>query len=164
MSSTPVIVAAMTRQRVIGHRGTIPWDLPLDRQLFRQLTWGHCVIMGRRTFQSLPAPLPGRTNLVLSRSTNHLPGCQILPNLPAALQRAEELAAIPFVIGGTEPFRDALPLAGELVISWVAKDYPGDRYFPPFDPTGWVLVKQEAYNGFTRCFYHRVKTAEPRTP
>lgn len=154
-TAEPIIVAAMTRRRVIGDRGRIPWDLPADRRLFRQLTWGHCVIMGRLTYQSLPQALPGRTNLVLSHSLTSLPGCEVLPDLPTALQTAAARGCIPFVIGGVRLYQEALPLAAELVISWVEGDYPGNRLFPSFEPSRWVLWQQHAYPGFTFCRYRR---------
>src|SRR5512147_2937609 len=92
------IVVAMTAAGVIGRDGSLPWDLPADRRLFRQLTLGGAVIMGRRTFESLPAPLAGRLNIVVTSSNRHSPGVETAPDMATALELARRSGRPTFVI------------------------------------------------------------------
>jgi dihydrofolate reductase len=149
------IVVAMTRDGVIGREGQLPWDLPADRQLFRRLTINNTVIMGRGTFASLPGALPDRHNLVVSRTLRELPGATVCPGFLQALAVGWRLARPIFVIGGSELYRKALPLADTLHISWVEGDYRGDYRFPPFDPGAWQTVSLTAHPGFRYAFYRR---------
>ena len=156
---TIAIVVAMTRGRVIGQAGRIPWDLPVDRQLFRQLTTGNTVIMGRATYLSLPRPLPDRHNLVVSRSTCQLPGVTVCATFAQALAEAGRLGRPIFVIGGVEVYRQALPVADALHVSWVEGDHPGDRRFPTGDFSAWVPVSSTTYPGFQHVIYRRRSVA-----
>lgn len=153
------IVVAMTRAGVIGDQGGLPWDLPADRRLFRQLTRGNTVIMGRLTFASLPAALPDRHNIVLSRRVDHFPGAtacrSFLDGIALGWRRGQPI----FVIGGTDVYRKALPVADSLHISWVTGEFSGDRRFPPFDLTAWRIVSTADYPGFRHVVYRRVKPA-----
>jgi dihydrofolate reductase len=149
------IVVAMTRERVIGRDGQLPWDLPADRRLFRELTLGNTVIMGRLTFASLSAALPDRHNLVVSRSCRQLPGATVCPSLRAALATGRQLGRPLFVIGGAELYRQALPLADTLHVSWVEGNFSGDRRFPFIDPGTWQPEATTSYPGFTHVTYCR---------
>lgn len=155
------IVVAMTATGVIGRDGGLPWDLPADRRLFRQLTLGGAVIMGRRTFESLPAPLAGRLNIVVTRGDHRYPGAETAPELTAALELARRSGRPTFVIGGVELYRAALPLADTLNVSWVDGEFPGDRHFPPLDLTEWEQIASVDYPGFRHVTYRRA--ARPRT-
>ncbi len=154
------IVVAMTKAGVIGRNGKIPWDLPEDRRLFRQLTIGGAVIMGRRTFESLPAALADRLNIVVSRSGRRCPGAESVPDLASALALARRSGRPVFVIGGVELYRTALPLADRLHISWVDGEYAGDRHFPPLDLAEWIPLETVEYPGFRHVTYRR--TAQSR--
>jgi len=149
------IIVAMTKDRVIGREGRLPWDLAADRRLFRSLTVGNTVIMGRLTFASLPGALPDRHNLVVSRSCRQLPGATLCPSLDQALAVATRLGQPIFVIGGVELYRQALPLADVLHVSWVEGDYHGDRCFPAFSLDEWRPVSDTAYPGFRHVTYQR---------
>ena len=149
------IVVAMTRDGVIGMGGTIPWDLPEDRRLFRRLTEGNTVIMGRRTFESLPAPLPRRHNIVLSCTPRLLAGATACASFREALATGWRLGRPVFVVGGVELYRKALPIADTLHISWVEGDYAGDRFFPSMDFSAWEVVATTGYVGFEHTAYRR---------
>jgi dihydrofolate reductase len=149
------IVVAMTRSRVIGRGGQLPWDLPADRQLFRRLTLGNTVIMGRLTFTSLPGALPDRHNLVVSRSCRQLPGATVCATLDEALAIAGRLGRPFFIIGGSSLYRQALAIADTLHVSWIEGDYPGDCCFPAFDQAAWQSVTSTPYNGFEHVVYRR---------
>jgi len=157
------IVVAMTRDGVIGDLGGLPWDLPVDRRLFRRLTEGNTVIMGRRTFASLPAALADRHNIVLSRSADHFPGATACRGFLEAVALGWRLGRPIFVIGGKEVYRKALPIADTLHISWVTGEFSGDRRFPPFNLAAWVPVSTTDYPGFQHVVYRRT-TSSPQPP
>lgn len=154
------IIAAMTRDRVIGTGHTLPWYLPDDLRLFRRLTMGCTVIMGHRTYLSIGHPLPGRHNIVLSRSQRELPGVRICNNFMAGLTAAAQLGHQLFVIGGEELYRKSLPIASELHISWVKAAVQGDRYFPEFDLADWTPCTTEDHPGFCYRHYRRKTGSE----
>jgi len=145
----------MTRGGVIGRAGGIAWDLPADRQLFRRLTTGNTVIMGRATYLSLPGTLPHRHNLVVSRSSCRLPGVTVCATFTEALATANRLGRPIFVIGGVEIYRQALAVADTLHVSWVEGDYPGDRFFPTGDLSAWTPVSSTTHPGFQHVIYRR---------
>jgi dihydrofolate reductase len=127
-----VAVVAMSPNRVIGLDGKLPWHLPGDLRFFRRATMGHAVLMGRKTWESIGKPLPGRRNIVLSRSNLALPAGVDLIHSPeeiAALQIPTRLC----VIGGAEIYRLLLPRCEELLLTWVRRSYAGDTFFPDFE-------------------------------
>jgi dihydrofolate reductase len=131
------LVAAVAANGVIGANGKLPWRLPEDLKHFKALTLGHPVIMGRKTWESLGRPLPGRENIVVTRSAGYdAPGASVAASLDAALAlcAGESLA---FVIGGSELYAAALPLADGLVLTEIHRDYDGDTRFPAFDRKVW---------------------------
>jgi len=139
----------MDRNRVIGKAGKMPWNLPEDLQWFRSHTLGHPVLMGRKTFESLPSPLPGRQNIVLSHDPDFA--------VPQGVWRFDSAQAaelivnasfdhqhqILFVIGGAELFRFYMPRADYLYLSEIDAEYEGDTYFPEFDPQSWRIIHDE---------------------
>src|SRR3954451_4292781 len=132
---TVSIVVAQGSNRAIGFRGALPWDLPSDLRRFRELTMGHAVVMGRKTYESIPErfrPLPGRRNIVLSRSRPELPGAEVYGDLEAALAAAAagNGDGATFVIGGGATYADALPRASRVVATEVAGEVEGDTFFP----------------------------------
>lgn len=153
------IIVAMTRRGVIGDRGRLPWDIPADRRLFRRLTLGHTVIMGRRTFDSLPAALDGRLNIVISRSCERLPGALVCHTFEEGLARGKAAGRPIFVIGGVEIYRAALPVANLLHVSWIRADINGDRFFPPLDLAGWHPVAVKEHPAFQHVVYRRLRPA-----
>jgi dihydrofolate reductase len=135
------LIAAMADNRVIGRAGAIPWDLPEDRRRFRKITWGHPVIMGRRTHESIGRPLPGRRNIVLSRQEGYFAsGCIVAHDLASALEAAGEAGEI-FVCGGGELYREALPLAQRIYLTVVHMEAEGDTLFPEL-PAGEFREKE----------------------
>ena len=130
------LIAAVARNGVIGRGDALPWQLPEDQRHFRRVTMGAPVIMGRKTWDSLPArfrPLPGRRNIVVTRNPAwRAAGAEQAPSLDAALALAAD-AARAFVIGGGELYRAALAQAAELVLTEIERDFDGDARFPDFD-------------------------------
>lgn len=152
------IIVAMTSDRVIGTDNTLPWHLPEDLQLFKRLTEGGTLIMGRKTHESIGRPLPGRHNIVVSRSNHQISGVQICDSFMSGLIAAVQKGWPIFVIGGAQLYRKALPIAAELHISWVKGDYRGDIRFPEFELADWLCCEEQDYPGFHYARYLR-KTA-----
>ncbi|MFM8392766.1 MAG: dihydrofolate reductase [Acidobacteriota bacterium] len=134
------IIVAMDLQNGIGIENRIPWRLSTDLKRFRELTMGHHLIVGRRTFDSIGRPLPGRRMIVLTRQTDQPNvGNQIARSLPEALEMARQAGeSEAFIGGGAEIYRLALPLADRLYLTRVATTAPADTFFPHWDPAEWV--------------------------
>ena len=142
------LVAAVARNGVIGRDGGIPWRIPEDMQRFRALTVGHPVVMGRRTWESLPdrfRPLPGRRNIVVTRNAAWRgEGAERAASLVAALELVAAAEHV-FVIGGAEVYAGALPLADGLELTELDADVEGDTFFPAYDPTDFEEVGREPH-------------------
>src|SRR5258706_13589109 len=142
--SRVVIIAAVASNGVIGYRNRMPWHLPEDLKRFRQLTLGHAVIMGRRTFESIGKPLAGRNNIVVTRSPGWTgSGCRAAHSIETALAAvyAQQDA---FVIGGAEIYALALPFACRLYITEIERDFEGDAFFPEFDRSRWREIPRKS--------------------
>jgi len=138
------LVAAMSRNRVIGRDNALPWRLPEDLRRFKQITLGHPVLMGRRTHESIGRALPGRENLVLTRDRGFAaPGCRVVHDLAAALAAAGDRALM--VIGGAQLYAQTLPIACVLHLTLVEADVAGDTLFPEFDLDDWELLAEAPY-------------------
>lgn len=137
------LIVAMTRDGVIGRGGTLPWRLGSDLARFKRTTMGHHLIMGRKTYESIGRPLPGRTTVVISRREDYrLGGVIVVPSFEAALAVAAADAE-PFVVGGGEIYALALPQADRLYVTWVEAEVAGDTRFPSLNWKEWRLVSEE---------------------
>jgi dihydrofolate reductase len=140
------LIAAVASNRAIGKGQQLLWHLPDDMRHFRETTRGKPVIMGRKTWESLPAsfrPLPGRRNLVVSRNPAYqAPGATLAGSLEDALRAAANAAEV-FVIGGAELYRQALPLATRLYLTEVAASAEGDAFFPELAPDDWEEISRD---------------------
>jgi dihydrofolate reductase len=154
------IVVARSRNGAIGRDGGLPWRLPSDLKRFRELTEGHTVVMGRRTFESLPEafrPLPRRRNIVLSRDPSYSPvGAEVCSNLADALAASLDC----FVIGGGEIYTKALPVAERVYATEIDALVDGDVFFPELAPRQWRCVERgadisESTWRFAFCVYER---------
>jgi dihydrofolate reductase len=156
------LIAAMARNRVIGRDNQLPWHLPEDLKRFRRLTMGAPVIMGRKTYQSIGRPLPGRHNIVVTRQRDAAwSGCTIAHSLDEALTIAADVAEI-FVIGGAELYRLGLPRADRLYLTLIDADSEGDAHFPEIDPSVWREHEREVGGGegglrYEFAVYERVR-------
>ncbi len=141
------LIAAVARNGVIGKEGGLPWRLPADLKRFKAVTTGHAVIMGRRTWEEIRRPLPGRRNIVLSRDPAFLaPGAEVVPDLAEALARARASQDDEgFVIGGAQLYAAALPLVDRLHLTRLDYDAEGDTLFPPLDLSPFRLVSEERH-------------------
>lgn len=138
------IIAAMSENRVIGRRGVIPWDIPADRQRFKALTMGRPLIMGRKTFESIGHPLPGRTTIILTRQKEYrVEGCLIAHDLESALMMAGDADEV-FICGGGEVYREALSRAERIYLTIVRGEYGGDAFFPAISDDFMEAGREEA--------------------
>ncbi|MBL0385248.1 dihydrofolate reductase [Tumebacillus sp. ITR2] len=132
------LIVAMDENRVIGKDNAMPWHLPADLAHFKAVTMGHTVVMGRKTFESIGKPLPGRRNVVLTRQVDFsAEGVEVIHSL-------EELPeGDVFVIGGAELFRELLPRADRMYLTLIRHAFEGDTFFPEFDGLNWQVVEQK---------------------
>ncbi len=136
------LIVAMDRSGVIGRDGGLPWHLSADLKRFKQLTMGHHIIMGRKTFESLPRLLPGRTSVIVTRQTDFQAAGAIVThdlNEAIAASRGDDEA---FIIGGAEIYQQALPLVDRIYLTEVAADVAGDVRFPEFERSQWTAVER----------------------
>lgn len=156
------LIVAMAQERVIGAGGKMPWHLPADLRYFKQVTLGHTIFMGRRTFESIGRPLPGRENIVLSRDPScTFSGCTVVSDLEAALLPYRGNApGTPdcFVIGGGQLYAQALPQCDRLYVTLIDLAVAGDTYFPPFSFDDFDVISEarhgpDAKNPYPYTFY-----------
>jgi len=141
------VIAALARNRVIGIENRLPWRLPEDLAHFKALTLNHPILMGRKTFESLGRPLPGRTNIVITRNPDYRPeGCLVADSIPAALALCAD-ADEAFFIGGAELYAQVIPLADRLYLTEVDIDAEGDAWFPDYDRSAFREASRESHTG-----------------
>ena len=140
------MISAMAQDRVIGLNGTMPWHLPADLAHFKRSTMGCPVIMGRKTFDSIGRALPGRKNIVLSRSNEFgLNGCDVVSNLESALALVSDENEV-FIIGGQQLYEQALPLAHRLYLTHIDAQFEGDTFFPDYNPIEWAQLSLDKHS------------------
>jgi dihydrofolate reductase len=154
-----VLVAAVARNGVIGNGPDIPWRVPGEQRLFKELTMGHTLLMGRTTYDSIGRPLPGRTTIVLTRSPSwSADGVLVAHGLDAAVELATTLHGDLMVVGGAQVYAEALPLATDQVLSEIPLSPEGDVRYPDFDRSAWLETSREVFEGFERV--HLVRAAD----
>jgi dihydrofolate reductase len=148
-------LVAMARNRVIGCNNALPWHLPPDLKHFKSLTMGHPIIMGRKTYESIGRPLPGRISIIVTRQADYeVPGAIVVDSIAQALHAVDGKAqehnnpdstadGEAFVIGGAEIFRQALPLCDRIYITEIQADFEGDVLFPEFNLEEWIESSRE---------------------
>ena len=141
------LIAALAKNRVIGIENRLPWRLPEDLAHFKALTLGHPILMGRKTFESLGRPLPGRRNIVITRNADYQSaGCEIAMSIPEAIALCAEAEEI-FFIGGAELYKQVFPLVDRLYLTEVQIEAQGDAWFPEFDRTEFKEISRELHTG-----------------
>jgi dihydrofolate reductase len=154
------LIAAMAENRVIGYKGSIPWKIPGEQKLFKRITLGHALIMGRKTYEDIGRPLPDRLNIVISRQTDYRPaGCLKADTLENALALCPMEETEAFIIGGGSLFRESLPIADRIYLTVLPLTAPGDTFFPEI-PAEFVLASSEHLAGpypYTFDIYDRIR-------
>ncbi|MFC7687183.1 dihydrofolate reductase [Ureibacillus sp. GCM10028918] len=156
------LIVAHDKNRVIGHENKMPWHLPGELQYFKEQTMGKPMIMGRKTFDSIGRPLPGRRNIVITRNESYrVEGIEVAASLEEALKLAGNEEEV-MIIGGEQIFKMSMPIADRLYITHIEHDFEGDTYFPTYG-TEWTLVsksepvKTPGGYSYTYCIYDRNK-------
>ena len=143
----PIIsaIAAMAVNRVIGANNQLPWRMPADLKHFKEITSGHAVVMGRKTYESIGKPLPNRTNIVLTRNRDYkAPGCLMASSIEEAAKLAKDHDEL-FVIGGAEIYTSCLPLVSRIFLTVVHHEFDGDAHFPVLNHKEWNEVQLETH-------------------
>ncbi len=136
------MIAAVAENNALGKNNDLLWHLPNDFKRFKELTSGHYIIMGRKTFESFPKPLPNRTHIVISRQKNYSPaGCIVVPDLESAIAACPKNENL-FIIGGGEIYKQAIAIADQLDITRVHHSFEADVYFPEIDMEIWELTAE----------------------
>lgn len=136
------IIVATDRNNLIGKDNDLPWRIPADLAYFKKVTLGSTIVMGRKTYESIGKPLPNRRNIILSRQDFHADGCETLHSIEEVKSLNmddEEL----FVIGGAHIFKETLPIADFLYLTYIDEEFEGDTYFPEVNEQDWELVSSE---------------------
>ncbi|MEI4802102.1 dihydrofolate reductase [Bacillus sp. NPDC077411] len=135
------LLVAMDKNRLIGKDNQLPWHLPADLAYFKKVTMGHPIIMGRKTFESIGRPLPGRTNIILTRNQNYeMEGCEVIHSIDDVKKMDEQMNEELFVIGGAEIFKEVLPFADRLYITQIEEVFEGDTFFPEINYNEWEEI------------------------
>ncbi|MGH3306296.1 MAG: dihydrofolate reductase [Nocardioides sp.] len=151
-----MLIAAVARNGVIGHRGGIPWHLPEDFAHFKATTLGHTLVMGRATYDSIGRPLPGRTTIVLTRDPDwHADGVIVAHDLDSALALAADLPGDVYVAGGAHVYAASMQRADEQILTEVHQAPEGDTFYPALDPELWVEERRETRDGFDHVWLVR---------
>lgn len=139
------LIAAMDSKGLIGVNNDIPWHIPHDLKRFKRITSGHTVIMGRKTFESLSAPLPNRRNIVVTSDRSYSkPGIEVVFSIEDALKVADRKEEN-FVVGGAAIYEQFLPFANKLYFTYIKGVFTGDTYFPKVDFKNWKMIEEEAH-------------------
>jgi dihydrofolate reductase len=137
-------VVAMDQNQLIGKNNQLPWRLPADLAFFKRVTMGSPIIMGRKTYESIGRPLPGRKNIILTRSPDfHVDGCEVIHSMEEIKKLLKSSDDELFLIGGSELFNQLLHEANKLYITYIDHEFGGDTYFPKFDLANWRLISEE---------------------
>ncbi len=161
MKMTINIIVAMTKDRVIGKDGTVPWKISEDMKLFKELTTNKVVIMGKNTWNSLPEkfrPLPERTNIIVSNTLPGQKGAIVCRTVHQAIETARGYNGDIYCIGGAQLYGAMLPIADVLHISWIIKPYKGDTYFPEINFKEWKEEEKKEFKEFIYSRYIRKDT------
>jgi len=147
------LIAAMARNRIIGKDNDMPWHLPADLAHFKRVTMGKPVIMGRRTYESIGFPLPGRKNVVITRNADYAPeGIVIVDSIEAALSEVGDADEV-MIIGGGQLYREMLPYADRLYLTQIQADIEGDTEFPDYTVFEWKEIDREVYEADDKNAY-----------
>ena len=160
---TVTLVAAVARNGVIGADGGIPWHLPGEQRRFKELTLGHVLVMGRKTYESIGRPLPERTTIVVTRQEDWRGAEGVLTEatVPEAISLAQTMDEEVFVVGGAQVYAEALPVADRLALSWVDAEPEGDVSFPEVEWGDWREVAREEHEGWVFACYERRVASTP---
>jgi dihydrofolate reductase len=154
-------IVAMASNRVIGNRGDIPWKIPGEQKMFKKITLGHTVIMGRKTYESIGRPLPGRTNIVITRQSDYqATGCIVAHDLDSAFQACPPQEDEAFICGGGQLYQASLPVTDRIYLTVLPREVAGDTCFPEVSENEFKITKSEYIDGvepYNFFIYERIR-------
>jgi dihydrofolate reductase len=151
-----IIISAMSRDGVIGQGDGMPWDLPEEYAQFLEIITGGTVIMGRRSWEIFGSDLTSAHNVVVSRSANSIEGATVVNGIEAAVETARGFGKTVFSAGGAQIYKQTLPIAEAMYLSYIEGEFSGDARFPEFDPADWDVTERRSHPGFEFVSYRRV--------
>lgn len=149
------LIAAMDKNRLIGKGGKMPWHIPQDLKLFKEMTSGHIIVMGRKTYESIGKPLPNRVNIIISRKPLEIDGCIVFDSILKAIRYGEGQDKKLFFIGGADIYSQVANIISYMYISKIKDEYEGDTYFPDIDFDRFDVESREDYGDFELIKYSR---------
>lgn len=153
MSPSLSIICAMDENRLIGNKNTLPWQLPADLAYFKEITMDKPILMGRKTFESIGRPLPGRRNIIITRDPLlHFKGCETTQSIDSALELVKDQQEI-MLIGGASLYQQTIDMADKLYITKIHGQFEGDAWFPTIDPEYWTETWREDHQPDERNQY-----------
>jgi dihydrofolate reductase len=152
-----IIISAMSKDRIIGSGEGMPWNVPEEYQQFLRLVGGQTVIMGRRSYEIFGPDLDDTHIVVISRSTIDKQGVTVCGSIEEAVEKATSFGKTVFSAGGGSIYKQTLPLAQEMYLSYIKGDFSGDTYFPEFDENDWDVAERRDHEGFEFVHYRRQK-------
>ena len=148
-------IVAMASNRVIGDKGEIPWKIPGEQKMFKDITMGHAMIMGRKTYESIGRALPGRTSIVITRQSDYMArGCIVVPDLKSALMSCPPDENEAFIIGGDQIFQETMSSTDRIYLTVLPRAVPGDTYFPEFPKSDFKVIKSEFINTVVPYYFY----------
>ncbi len=152
------LIVCFSKNHVIGCAGKLPWLYKEDLEHFKNITMGHTLIMGRNTFESLPKMLVGRKIIIVTNQKNlHYDNCEIVHSLSHAIDLANKTDKSPFICGGEQIYKEALPLVQKMYITEICKNYAGDAFFPEFDEKKWLETERKISGELTFKALKKIK-------
>ena len=155
------LIVAMASNRVIGNQGEIPWKIPGEQKMFKDITLGHTMIMGRKTYEAIGRALPGRTNIVVTRQANfQAEGCIVVHDLKSAIESCPPDDSEAFIIGGGQIYQETIATADRIYLTVLPREVSGDTYFPEFSESDFEIKKSEfidAVEPYHFYIYERVR-------
>jgi len=148
-------IVAMASNRVIGNQGDIPWKIPGEQKMFKEITMGHAMIMGRKTYEAIGCALPGRTSIVVTRQADYqAPGCKVVHDLKSALESCDPDEDEVFIIGGGQIYSETLAIADRIYLTVLPREVDGDTYFPEIPESDFENVKSDYIDGVEPYHFH----------
>ena len=156
------LIVAMASNSVIGDKGEIPWHIPGEQKMFKDITMGHAMIMGRKTYEDIGRALPGRTSIVTTRQTDYAaPDCIVVNDLESALKSCPADENEAFIIGGGQIFQETIATADRIYLTVLPREVPGDTYFPEFSESDFKVVKSEYIDAVVPYHFYIYERIQP---
>ncbi len=149
------ILVSMTKKGVIGRENKMPWRVKSESIMFRNITNGNTVIMGRKTYESIGRALPDRHNIVVSKTMRKASGVDVCRSIDEALAKAQAYGNAAFIVGGENLYRQTIPLVDRLYVSYMKGEFDGDKFFPEIDKSEWRIRSRQAFSDFEHVTYER---------